>query len=98
MAVGKDQKTQDSSTVGSPVEAAQERSENEVGLKERCLITLPMRGHSPLVHAEEEEEAGMPSIRKDVRPAGRQARTHIRSTQPSSQSVQLVNLMALIPE
>lgn len=32
------------------------------------------------------------------RQAGRQARTHVRSTQPSSQSVQLVNLMALIPE
>lgn len=51
------------------------KSENEVGLKEAAARkSLPMRifatGHEEEV---KEEEEGVPSIRKDIRP-GRQAR------------------------
>lgn len=75
--------------MGSPVEAAQER-ERGWG-RRRCLITLPMKIFATGRRRRRQE------CHQSERMFVRQAVTHVR-TQPSSQSVQLVNLMALIPE
>lgn len=66
MAVGK----KDSSPVEYPVEAAQVKTENEVGLKE-----VPDIADEDIRHCYE-KEGGMPSIRKDISPGRQRAHRH----------------------